>query len=68
MNINGTNVQIMWKEIAIILLIVYITRFAIDIYIKTIYNKIYNQFYSYTWNGLEEKIKKHQKICNILFT
>lgn len=65
MKYNSTNTQIMWKEIAIILLVMYIARFVIDIYIKTVYNKINNDFYLNKWDGLEEKIRKHLKICNI---
>lgn len=65
MNINGTHIQIMWKEIATILLVVYIIRLAIDLYIRTVYKKICDQFYSNIWDGLEEKIRKHLNICNV---
>lgn len=62
---GGTNIKIMWKEIVIILLILYSVRLAIDIYIKIIYNKIIEKFYTYNWDGLEEKVEKHRKICNV---
>ncbi len=54
----------MWKEIAVILLVLYVTRLAIDMYIRKVYNKICNQFYSNTWDGLKEKIHKHRKLCD----
>ncbi len=65
MNINGTEVQIMWKEIAVGLLVLYVIRFLIDLYIKTKYKQINNLFYSHDWNGLDVKIRKHQRICDV---
>lgn len=55
----------MWREIVFILLFIYIFRFFTDIYIITVYKKIYNKFYSNNWIGLEMKIKKHQKLCSV---
>lgn len=65
MSMAGASIKIMWKEIAVILIIVYIARCIIDIYIVSEYNKICNEFYSFTWDKLENKIKKHKKICNV---
>ena len=62
-SINGTEVQIMWKEIAIVLLVLYVVRVLIDLYIKAVYKRIHNLFYSHAWSGLEDKIRKHQRIC-----
>ena len=65
MNINGTEVQIMWKEIAVGLLVLYVIRLLIDLYIKTEYKQFNNLFYSHDWNGLDVKIRKHQRICDV---
>lgn len=65
LNILLTNVQIMWKEIVCIFLFIYILRFFTDIYIITVYKKIYNKFYSNDWIRLEKKIKKHQNLCSV---
>lgn len=64
-NISGSNVQIMWKEIAIILIILYLIRCLTDLYIIKEYKKILNSFFADEWRGLEQKIEKHQKLCNI---
>ena len=56
MNINGTEVQIMWKEIAVGLLVLYVIRLLIDLYIKTEYKQINNLFYSK--KVMEETLKK----------
>ena len=65
MNINGTEVQIMWKEIAVGLLVLYVIRLLIDLYIKTVYKQITYLFYSHNWSGLDVKIRKHQRICDV---
>ena len=55
----------MWKEIAIIFLVLFIVRFIIDTYIKITYNQVVNQFYSREWKGLENRIIKQRRICNV---
>ena len=65
MNIKGTNIYIMWKEIGVMLLVVALIRLSIDIYIVKIYKKICKKFYSKAWNGLDGEIKKHRKLCNV---
>lgn len=65
MNVNGTSVQIMWNEIAIIIFLICFLRCVINVYILVVYNNIYKKFCSYDWVDLDKIIKKHQNICNI---
>lgn len=65
MNVNEVHVQIMWKEIAIIFLLIFLLRCMTDVYIITIYKRINSSFYLGEWDGLEEKILRHRKICNV---
>lgn len=65
MNVNGTEYQIMWKEIAIILLIVFVLRYVAYIYAKKVYINLYNQFCSNKWDGIERKLERHRKFCRI---
>ncbi|MEE0883944.1 MAG: hypothetical protein U0L59_01800 [Faecalimonas sp.] len=68
LNIEHTNVQIMWKEIVLIFLFIYIIRFFTDIYIIIVYKNIYNRFYAHDWFGLEKKVKKHQNLCSVFLS
>lgn len=65
MNVNGIAVNIMWKEIGAILIIVYMGRIFINMYIKNGYNRINKKFYTNNWNGLEEEIERYKKICKV---
>ena len=65
MNMNGIHVEIMWKEIAIILLIICLLRYTVDFYLVYKYKKLNNAFLEGRWEGLEEKLIKHRGICNI---
>lgn len=65
MNSSGVHVQIMWKEIAIIFLCIYLMRCLTDFYIVYKYKKLNKAFYAGEWEGLEKKMIKHQNICNV---
>ena len=65
MNIEYTNVQIMWQEILFIFIFIYIVRYLTDVYIIVVYKNIYNKFYANNWFGLENKARKHKKICSV---
>lgn len=65
MNSSGVHVQIMWKEIAIIFLCIYLMRCLTDFYIVNKYKKLNKAFYAGEWEGLEKKLIKHQRICNV---
>ena len=65
METNGVNVQIMWKEIAIIFIVLFSFRFLIDMYIVITYKQIQSKFYSNCFVGLAYKAKKLQKISDI---
>ena len=62
---NKIYIQIMWKEIAIILLFICLLRFLTDFYIVKKYKKLIKDFFAGEWERLEIKMIKHQKICNI---
>lgn len=64
-NIGGSNVQIMWKEMVLIFIVLYLMRCLTDLYILRVYKKILNSFFAEDWSGLERKIEKHQKLCSI---
>lgn len=65
MNMQHTNIQIMWKEIVFIFLFIYVIRFFTDMYIILGYKNINKNFYNQTWVGLKKKIRKHRKICSV---
>lgn len=65
MNINGVNIQIMWTEIVITFFLIGIVRYLINMYILHVYNNIYKEFISFKWEKLDDKIRKHKKLCNV---
>lgn len=58
------NVTIMWKEIAIIFVFLFLVRFIFDIYMIQQYNTIVKKFYANKLTDVK-KTKKLQKICNV---
>ena len=64
MNLVGSHVQIMWKDIFLTIVFIYGIRFVIDSYIIKGFKKVHKAFYSNDWNGLEGQIEKYQKISD----
>ena len=57
--------QVMWKEIAIGLIFLYIFRIALDFYIIKQYQKIVDQYGKVNVEIIKDKSLKHLKLCNI---
>lgn len=57
-------VQIMWKEIGIGLLGLYILRNILDVYMVKKYKKIVSLFGKIETNQLKAKAEKHLKLCD----
>lgn len=56
--------QIMWKEIGIGLIIVYVLRNILDIYMVNTYKKYVQMYERGEFETLKVKAKKHMKLCN----
>lgn len=57
--------QVMWKEIAIGLIILYMLRNVLDFYIIKQYQKIVEQYGKVNVETIKEKSIKHLKLCNL---
>ena len=64
MNLVGSHVQIIWKDIFLTIVFIYGIRFLLDSYIIKGFKRVHKAFYSDDWNSLEGQIEKYQKISD----
>ena len=62
---NEANIRIMWKEIAIIFIVIFLIRLCIDVYIFLRYKQISNKFNSQNYTNLEKKTERLRKLTRI---
>lgn len=63
MNTDTVNIQIMWKEIAIIFVVVFLIRIACDIYLFVGHKQVAKSFFAQDFSRLERKTMTVQKMC-----
>lgn len=63
MNAGTVNIQIMWKEIAIIFVVVFLIRIACDIYLFVSHKQVAKSFFAQNFSGLKQKTMTVKKMC-----
>lgn len=63
-SINGT-FNVMWKEILIIFIVVFLIRAFLDVYMIINYNKVMRKFYLGYFEDIEVNIKRFISLCDV---